>query len=972
MKERAVSWGEIQGRPTLSTDNLRVDASRRSWFWVRPAIGGLMLWLAVMFQIGALAQTPAAITSFPPSFDLQPRTAERSVPATEPERVVGVRSNRLVRLFDFEDTDDRGVKLGRGVPMPRHWFGIGREPGTTETGFLLPPRHRELIDAQAFSRYGEIRFDARHRVSGEFSLHLGLAAADVGAFLEMGVLPAVPGSDYQLTAWVRTEALQRAGGVLKAYLVDAQGRKLPASVVTSPPLVTDGQWQQVRLQIQGIFSQAAWLMVEVAICQPQAGKTDPLGDQQVVYRDVAGGLWLDDLAVWQLPSARLWSDAPAGVFSPSQRPRLQVAVRDVAGEDLIAELTVWDHTDRVVAAQRRSVAVGEPTTWSWEPDLPRHGWYRARVRVQEARPDALQETELVAEGHTAWLWRGPQDAAARATEDVGRFVIEARSLSASARSLWPPLLAAAGFRATVLDVPMPRSELATAGGEGNPLSDVVLEALLGRGDQVTLVLPPAAGETGANHAAGSPPWLVRMTPMLLRYGQRVAAWQLEGAAFASEATALPAIGQVQRSLATWVPEPKLLLPRAWEQGPPTESEVRTWPGRPVLQVPARMPREALVEVLGAWPVEGRPRLRWLGRKSDGVDHSADLAHLARQWLTAWMLQAEGLVLADAWQEVIAGDARLPMLVPHPELGVLAGLVDRLAGRQWVATWPLPAGQFCFLLDDPQRQDRPMLVLWSQAPAELNAWLGREPVEVDLWGNRRSFPRQTEPHTVTLGPTPQFIEGIDGGLARLRASLVLDEPFIPSEQRPHARVLTLQNPWPVTMTGELAFTGPAGWHVQPQQHAISLPAGDSLSLPITLQFPVSEPAGLKPLSMRLRFRTLEDYDLTLSLPMELGWRAVQLDPILTVQGVGQDQEAVATVTLTNRSQEPQNLHVFAMLAGHPRQEQWLARLEPGQQAVRQFRFTTAGDALARHPVRVGVRQAGGPAVLSYVLTPPQSP
>ena len=71
-----------------------------------------------------------------------------------------------------------------------------------------------------------------------FSLHLGLDGGNAGAYVAVGELPAVAGSDYLVTARVRTAGLEHAAARLRCYFLDQEGRVLDGSVHQSARLRT--------------------------------------------------------------------------------------------------------------------------------------------------------------------------------------------------------------------------------------------------------------------------------------------------------------------------------------------------------------------------------------------------------------------------------------------------------------------------------------------------------------------------------------------------------------------------------------------------------------------------------------------------------------------------------------------------------------------------------------------------------------
>ena len=141
-------------------------------------------------------------------------------------------------------------------------------------------------------------------------------------------------------------------------------------------------------------------------------------------------------------------------------------------------------------------------------------------------------------------------------------------------------------------------------------------------------------------------------------------------------------------------------------------------------------------------------------------------------------------------------------------------------------------------------------------------------------------------TVELTETPTFITGIDPTLARFRAGFTLDQPFILSTQTAHPRTLRLTNPWPMTVTGRLTITGPAGWTIRPFTHTFSIAPGRALDLPVDLRFPVNEAAGDKELTAELELTADRAYRVAVSTPLTVGLEGVRFEPTLARRAGGE--------------------------------------------------------------------------------------
>ncbi|MEM6751206.1 MAG: hypothetical protein AAF612_12135, partial [Planctomycetota bacterium] len=64
--------------------------------------------------------------------------------------------------------------------------------------------------------------------------------------------------------------------------------------------------------------------------------------------------------------------------------------------------------------------------------------------------------------------------------------------------------------------------------------------------------------------------------------------------------------------------------------------------------------------------------------------------------------------------------------------------------------------------------------------------------------------------------------------------------------------------------------------------------------------------------------------------------------------------------------PRTVYLFAQCGPLPRQETLVAQIGPGASVIRPFVFEDAAEALRDNPIRVGLREPDGPAVLNKVI------
>lgn len=885
---------------------------------------------------------------------------------------------RLIRLFDFEERIGQ-LKLGDLSPLPMRWYVIGRPAGSSDTAFQKVPIHDQLVLQPGYPLFTEVRYDRAVRRDGDFSLLMRIDGGNAGAFLESGAVKAMPGSDYMVSTMVRTEGLEHSRAVLVAYFIDKDGHRIDGSVATSTPVLSEGRWTAAAVKLNGDYPAAASIGIQIELQQPRRQADSPLGKYQIVHHDVRGKAWFDDVAVWQVPRALVTTQSSANVVRAPDRPMLSTTVRDLTGLHLVADMTVFDHRGRKIDAYHHDIGRAAPTQFAWRPELPAHGWYVVELVLSDIRGrTATDGSERVSRTFGTFLWL-PRESEMM-PEESERFVLDAQGIPEHEVDRLPAILEATGLRSAILSC-WERGTTRARLEDRQARLGAVLAAMGAKGQTAALSLNPLPDELAEKVGVGSADvlealrrspsdWLPYLGPILMRQGQRVAQWHM-GTPDHPQAFYMAELAQVIsgadvefRNLA---PSPQLVVPWSLSQSRRVEGEVM--PGY-FMDTPVSVRPPSIAAHLDGWREGRQPRvvLRLASMRADELSHPRRVADLALRMVQAWEASVDGLAISRPWTH---GDTRLQTLAPDPLLGVFSSVSHRLRGRRALGRLHVAEGIECVIFDG---NDGGMLALWSEGGSPETAvtadlYLGANPVEVDVWGNRSPMALVNGKHHVTATAAPVFIEGADARLALMRAHFRADPSFIQSTQAPTTFKVTLANPWPRMVSGTIQVMEPANWQIEPQQTSFTIPAGGMTTVSLKAAVPVSETSGRKYLVARADFFADRRYRVDLRAPLDLGLKNVRFDAAMSLERDAKAGriDAVVTLTVANTGAEAQTLYAFASLPGYPRQERLIPRLEPGQSAVRTFRFADAVEVLRRSNVRVGLREASGPAMINKILS-----
>lgn len=895
-----------------------------------------------------------------------------------------VKPRRLVLWMDFEERTDQGRLVGTGLPMPPNWYAIGRAPDTNDAMFLEREVHAQAVGRAGFPLFNAVGYDETAKAEGRFSLRLHTERANVGAFLEVGAVPIMPGSDYLVSATVRTQNLQRSRFQLRVFFVDAQGRPLVESESTT---IVRGNhdFHLITARLHGEHDRAAWLGLEVTLLQNDDSPADLLGEQKVHRQDVDATAWIDNVAIWQLPHVEVATTSDVGVIREPDNPRLTMKVRDLTGQQLLAVTRVYDLNRNLLEQQVQPVGHGAATMWDWRPKLDRYGWYLVDFQVIDQAVDPVRP---VARTATAFVYLP----AIRITDDrdMRRFTW-APHAEGLAMDMTLRLYEQLGLKS--LNAPLFTSEM-KVNDVAKRLTqlDPLVRSAAARQSKLSFTLDPIPEAlrlaTGSDRSsplsvmtADVQTWQPWLQPVFRRFGQRVRTWRLVPANFAAypDAERQSEIAEkAWRNLSRLTPEPALVVPWA---------DVRTLEKLPGVNVqlpwPAGISPNHLEAYLESWGLS--PRRISLAMEVPGADEMSQdrrIDDLVRRMVEAWRLGVGELVLSKDWTWSASRERHdsVNRIIPGPAVTAYAQVSRQLAGRRVIGELPLPEGLRGLILSDviphaDRESERSfsaggsggMLVMWNQKRAATDAqvamYLGRSPVSVDVWGNRQAVEQRQGIHRFTLTSTPIFIEGIDARLAMFRSGFVLDEPVIEAAQVRHSRKITLTNPWPVTISGHMTISGPSDWDMFPQRQHFAIASGQTMTYDIALSFPVSVVSGPIPLEAKFEFTADQAYEVTMRTPMEVRMRQLDFRANLVVN----DGDVTVVCTVTNAGHESQSFHMFTSLHGHRRQERPISGLEPGQTVVRRFTFENGESRLENHAVWAGIRETNGPALLNQRLS-----
>ncbi|MCK4872238.1 MAG: hypothetical protein KAS72_05900 [Phycisphaerales bacterium] len=844
---------------------------------------------------------------------------------------------REVRLFDFDSERDWNLD-----PVPHRWIRIDSWDG--------------------FPAYNKAAFDDSAAMSGSWSVKLPTRGGSTGLRLPGGIIPAIPGSDYVIAAWVRTIGLTHARARLSAVFHDIHDQPIESSRVTTELIDTAGLWEQRYVKLHGEQQDVAWLTIELTLLQPSEYAARPPHEHEARLEDVNAAAWFDDIAIYKAPRLRMWTNSTTNVIVAPERPIIRMLVNDMASEKLSGKLTVYDlagdQVDQLIFPLARS-----GREFSWQPKVTKYGWYRSVLELDNS-------LQIVGGTSLTWTWLPPRSGQGR--EELRRFGIIAEDVPLEELASLPELLDCLGVGAVWVSV---WDRNMTKDAVPNFLSsrETVLDELLLRRYIVTLVLKHVPRELARREQLddasvldavrlGQDVYGPYLDPMLVKFGQQIQRWQL-GATGCDEAFFEEDLAMIAQSLVSsmerYIPGPIPAMPWGLEQSPrPEVGASSSW----TISVPWSVSLDALANHTLAWREMEDVTLVLQSADPQRFSTRAAVSALAKRAIIAWSVEVPRLAIRRPW-ETTGGFRRQE--VPTPEFAVWHHITRRLGGRRIVSSLPVVRGVRAFLLTDVGNPHAGgAIVAWNESAAPEDAvirmHLGPGDVTVvDLFGNETLATIRDEIHVIPLSDEPVFIEDVDISLALFRAGFALEPGFVTSTFDLHEHVIEIENPWDVSISGELKIVEPVGWEFKPSHHRFSIPSGGRVRLPIAFTFPSSESAGRHQFAVDVTLFADRPSRLRIAQDIEVGLKSVVLTPSFEVQG----DDVIVMLQVTNTSFQANSYRVFVSDSVIGRHQRPIGELLPSETRLVYFKFPGAAEALSGRRLRVGLMEIDGPGRLN---------
>lgn len=876
-----------------------------------------------------------------------------------------ISAGRVVRAFDFEERDYNPL------PVPLGWIRAQEDPDVPRVRPGFPLWNKGVLD------YSSPAF------SGEGTVKLPTLGGSTSLILRHGEINIFPDADYLVSARVRTVGVRHAKARVVAKLLDQRGNEIEGAESVSRLAQTNGRWEQVALEIEGIYPTAAFVQIELQLLQPTAQYEQHASAAFEVWeQDFDGAAWFDNLIIAQLPRLEMTTGKPGNIVESDVPPAIEILVRDLTGDEIVARMRVFDVHGREIDSQ--VIADGQRRLrMDWTPSLPGYGWYRAMLEV-------VVDNQLVGNRTLDFIWSSPS----LLNVDSGMFGIHASLTDPKIAQSAPALIRGSGVSRATVEVWSKQTTLEDMNPDS--ITMLAINQLLSMETRLSVALAelpmPLADKLAVDPYEVMPVfagpltnWVGWAGSMFDSVGQAVSHWRFGDLATQESAKVLiPRLDRVQETLRGYIPGPVLVTP--WSIDRPIDP-LMIRPNRELLLIDHNATNEHTMSLVvedwvrsaSAFKAQRDQHPSELGivlspmnsvESWSGVEVWSSVGNLARKAISFWWSASYSglgnerfeLELTDAWW---VSSGKRGQVMPAPELIVWKTLANQLGNRQAIEELNFVPGVRMLVAgpkDDGSYDDTGVLILWlerpSLEPAILNLPLAMGDVTAcDVFNNEQIVPltRQGDlelpMHRIEVGRSPIIVSGINPDLVRFLNSLQLSPDTLQAQSGVHKHELRVTNPWPFAIRGQLFIVEPGGytgstgridrsWEIVPRVIPFTLDSFEQRSIPVDIAYSIGEIAGQKPLTFDVELSADMDYPL-MRVERNIELRLDGIDMQVTARK-GNDGITIVSVDVMNRLETEQDFEVIAIPPREARLRRSINGITTGQRVKREFAFVNVNS------------------------------
>jgi hypothetical protein len=287
--------------------------------------------------------------------------------------------------------------------------------------------------------------------------------------------------------------------------------------------------------------------------------------------------------------------------------------------------------------------------------------------------------------------------------------------------------------------------------------------------------------------------------------------------------------------------------------------------------------------------------------------------------------------------------------------------DLVGGATYLGSMQLPGGSRNYLF---ARGQDALLVVWNESPVNETLYLGDQVRQTTVWGEEHDLPSSVEQgaatQTVTAGPLPVFLTGLNLAVARWRLSCSFEPNQLASEfDREQVVRLRFRNTFPDSVGGSVSLHVPDAWETPGDTCRFRLGKDDELEQEHNVLLHTEANSGPQRVRVDFAVEAEREYRFSIyhDLHVGIGDTALELNCWLD-----DSDQLIVEQQLVNNTTRSLSFNCYLYAPGRRRLRQQLLDVGPGR-AARTFVLPNGRELLGK-TLWLRAEEIGGTRVLNY--------
>ena len=281
----------------------------------------------------------------------------------------------------------------------------------------------------------------------------------------------------------------------------------------------------------------------------------------------------------------------------------------------------------------------------------------------------------------------------------------------------------------------------------------------------------------------------------------------------------------------------------------------------------------------------------------------------------------------------------------------------LAGAEYLGRLELSNGSENYIF---RRSDDVVMVIWNDHDTTEAMQLGPDLTVQDSWGRNLQEWSESSLATLPVGPSPQFITGIDPDLVEWQMNCKFSETHIDSVVgRSQFTSLEFKNSLDFGVSGKATLTSNQLWE-KPLVIPFKVNPGETFSAPIELILRSNISAADHEVRIDFELAGHRRHTMTVFRHLDIGIEGIRVDSATQVK----NGQLLVHATVINDTPFEANFSLYLFAPNRRRQRLQIAKMPPGR-ARRTF-VVNDGESLQGQDVWLRVEEVRGNQILNYQI------